>query len=481
MSLLIKALANAERDKLADTNKKSTVSGLPLELAPKEELKLADDEQNAVKQKAEAQLSLEEEAGLGVIPTVSKKLESSVEKKPLENTTNQLNRSSGNKPKSLEIGQTEPKPLPKPTERVIKSQASSLPVDGNQMAAAKVFVANQSVKPSSSMGVLLSLGIGGALLILLGLQGYQYFNQPSSEVISAAVSTQPTIATLENAKEAEVIESKSEGAAEQVSQEALSAEAITEVSEKVGEKLQKKDQLQIKKNKTQKMVGSSTLAESSTLQNGDLSSRNVRNNEAKNSLKLISKSSVTGVDPVLLAAYQAFTQGDDANAQRQYRQILQNDVRNIDALLGMAAIAQRQGRGADAVGWYQKVVEVDPQNSIAQVALASPQTNTDVQSAESRIKSLLANQPESAHLHAMLGNIYAEQNQWASAQATYFDACRYAPNNADYVFNLAVSLEQIGKQKLALVQYQRALDLLNQSGGNSPDRATLEARIQALQ
>lgn len=198
-------------------------------------------------------------------------------------------------------------------------------------------------------------------------------------------------------------------------------------------------------------------------------------------LQLVSKAPTSGVDPTLLSAYQAFNRGEDASAQQQYRQVLQRDVSNVDALLGMAAIAQRQGRDTDAVGWYQKVLEIEPRNTIAQSAILSSQANADVVGAESRIKSMLALQPDGANLHAALGNLYAAQNQWPAAQEAYFNASRFAPNNADYAFNLAISLDQLGKSNLALKQYERALELLNKFGAASPDRAQLEARIRALQ
>ncbi len=198
-------------------------------------------------------------------------------------------------------------------------------------------------------------------------------------------------------------------------------------------------------------------------------------------LQLTSRTPVASVDPILLSAYQAFNRGDDVSAQQQYRQVLQRDVRNIDALLGMAAIAQRQEREADAIGWYQKVLEIEPRNTIAQSAIVRSQVNGDVIGAESHIKNLLAQQPEAANLHATLGNLYAEQNKWASAQEAYFNASRFAPNSADYAFNLAISLDQLGKSSLALAQYQRALALLNSSGASTPDKAQLETRIQALQ
>jgi Tfp pilus assembly protein PilF len=211
---------------------------------------------------------------------------------------------------------------------------------------------------------------------------------------------------------------------------------------------------------------------------------NLRDDQASDSkqpLKLVSKTPVAGVDPTLLAAYEAFNRGDDTSAQQKYCQVLQKDVRNIDALLGMAAIAQRQDRNMDAIGWYRKVTEIEPRNSIAQSAMADLEVSVDGVAAESKIKSMLARQPDAANLHAALGNLYAAQNQWASAQSAYFNASQYAPISADYAFNLAISLEHLGKPKLALVQYQRALELLNITGAGSPDRAQLEARVRALQ
>ena len=186
-------------------------------------------------------------------------------------------------------------------------------------------------------------------------------------------------------------------------------------------------------------------------------------------VKVTRNNPAPGINPNLLSAYEAFNAGDNVSAQRLYRQVLQGDVRNVDALLGMAAIAARQGRNGDAMGWYGKVLEVDPRNNIAQAATASLLAQADPVSGESRIKNLLAQQPQAAHLHAALGNLYAEQNQWSSAQQAYFHAHQYDTNNADYAFNLAVSLDQLGKPALALQYYKTTLELLPKSGAGSID------------
>jgi tetratricopeptide (TPR) repeat protein len=188
-----------------------------------------------------------------------------------------------------------------------------------------------------------------------------------------------------------------------------------------------------------------------------------------------------GVNPDLVAAYQAFNAGNDAQAQYHYRKVLQVDVRNTDALLGMAAIASRQGRLQDAAGWYGRVLEIDPRNTIAQAALASAFAQADPVGSESRLKNLLALNPEAAHLHAALGNLYAERGDWAQAQQSYFQAHHFAPDNADYAFNLAVSLDHLSKPALALQYYKQTQALLAQSGSGNIDRAQLESRILQLQ
>lgn len=190
---------------------------------------------------------------------------------------------------------------------------------------------------------------------------------------------------------------------------------------------------------------------------------------------------IATVNQHVLEAYQAFNLGDDAAAQQAYRQALQADVRNVDALLGMAAIAARHGRQQDAVSWYQQVLQVEPRNGIAQAALLDLQGLADPLSSETRLKNLIAQQPEAAYLHAALGHHYAEQGQWPLAQQSYFQAHHLDAANPEYAFNLAVSLDQLGKSSLALQYYQQAQALLAGKESPSVNQAQLAARIRQLQ
>lgn len=191
------------------------------------------------------------------------------------------------------------------------------------------------------------------------------------------------------------------------------------------------------------------------------------------------RKSEPATNPTQVAAYQAFLAGDDQAAGRLYRQLLQSDPRNIDALLGLAAVASRQDKVDEAVRTYQHALELDPRNSIAQAGLITMLGQSNPGEAESRLKNLLAQQPDAAYLHAALGNTYSELDRWAEAQQSYFQAYSMDRSNADYAFNLAVSLDQIGKFDLALDYYQKTSLLLDKQGG-SVDRTALDNRVSQL-
>jgi Flp pilus assembly protein TadD len=185
------------------------------------------------------------------------------------------------------------------------------------------------------------------------------------------------------------------------------------------------------------------------------------------------------VDPLVEEGYQAFQKNDLVAASESYQKALAREPRNRDALLGLAAIDVRSGQLDAAESRYMKLLEMDPRDSQAVAALVTLRGRLDPIASESRLKTLIAGQPDAAQLHFSLGNQYAQQSRWTEAQAAYFRAYSIDPQNADYAFNLAVSLDQLRQRKPALDYYQRALALAAKRAA-SFDSAQARSRVEEL-
>jgi Tfp pilus assembly protein PilF len=186
------------------------------------------------------------------------------------------------------------------------------------------------------------------------------------------------------------------------------------------------------------------------------------------------------VDPGVERGWEALQAGDLARATDEYTRALSANPRDRDALLGLAAIDVRNVNFASAEARYLKVLELDPRDAYAQAALLSLRGGGEAGQSESRLKTLIAQQPEASVLSFALGNQYASQRRWPEAQQAYFSAVSADPDNADYAYNLAVSLDHLRQPKLALEYYQRALAL----AGNRPvgfNTAQVQARVRELQ
>jgi tetratricopeptide (TPR) repeat protein len=173
------------------------------------------------------------------------------------------------------------------------------------------------------------------------------------------------------------------------------------------------------------------------------------------------------VHPKVGSAYAAYLANDLATARADYQQALKEEPANRDALLGLAALDVRSGRLELAEAAYLRLLQIDPRDAHAQAGLISLRTGrVDPVAAESRVKSMLADNPSAHVLYFTLGNQFAQQGRWAEAQAEYFKAFAAEPDNPDFAYNLAVSLDHLRQPQLALQYYQRALELAKVRGAS---------------
>jgi len=177
--------------------------------------------------------------------------------------------------------------------------------------------------------------------------------------------------------------------------------------------------------------------------------------------------------------YRAWKSGRLDAAKTIYRDVLDSEPKNVDALLGLGGIAQQQGSSQEALSYFGRALEIEPRNSAAQAAIIAITGQSDPNASEARLKQLIARDP-SAFLHFTLGNLYARQGQWAQAQQSYFQAYSMNAENADYAYNLAVSLEHIGQEKLSITYCRKAVDLSLKQGRASFNQEQVIDRIAKL-
>jgi tetratricopeptide (TPR) repeat protein len=175
-------------------------------------------------------------------------------------------------------------------------------------------------------------------------------------------------------------------------------------------------------------------------------------------LRLDRSQETPSVPTDISAGYDALRRGDYDAARRSYQAAITADSASVDANLGLATAEARAGNVSAASLFYRKALELDPRNATALAGLAALADASRPGAVEARLREDVMRSPQSPALHLALGNVYAAQKRWSEAQGEYFEAHRLDPANPDIAFNLAVSLDNLGRGALAAQFYRRALD-----------------------
>lgn len=181
----------------------------------------------------------------------------------------------------------------------------------------------------------------------------------------------------------------------------------------------------------------------------------------------------------LESGYAAYQKKDWFTAQSEYQRAIAMSKDNRDAQLGLAATAMRRAQFEQAQYWYRQVLKSNPKDSVAHAGLIAADERIAEQSTASDIQQAIADTPSSAPLYFSLGNEYAQKGLWKRAQAQYFQALALAPNHPDYAYNLAISLDHLGKRAQALQYYEQAKQFMAQYP-NGINLTALKVRVEQL-
>ena len=201
-------------------------------------------------------------------------------------------------------------------------------------------------------------------------------------------------------------------------------------------------------------------------------------NVIKQPFQLTSKRSVSAKNRLLKEAFEAYQRGDNNAALEKYNRVLTDDPQNRNALLARAAINVQSDDNVKAIKDYQTLLIANPKDSFAMSSLISVASISPSKS-ESQLKKMMRDEPLSPHLNFVLANIYGTQNRWQEAQNHYFKALENNPDDPNYAYNLAVSLEHIAKPKVAIVYYQLALANFN-NGKATFNKVVVDKRVEIL-
>ena len=195
-------------------------------------------------------------------------------------------------------------------------------------------------------------------------------------------------------------------------------------------------------------------------------------------LHIVSSHQMEEKHKLLREAYEAYKAGNDELALSKYDQVLETDPSNRNALLARAAINVQNNNAGAAIEDYRQLLLANPKDSLALTSLITV-ANVAPADAESQLKIMIRDEPDSPYLNFALANAYGAQDRWLEAQSHYFTALENNPGDPNYAYNLAVSLEHIAKPKVAVSYYQRALENMD-NGLAMFSKEVVDQRLEML-
>ncbi len=309
-------------------------------------------------------------------------------------------------------------------------------------AAHSLFAAKKAPRPSHSLWLLAGLSGMGAL----GLGGYFWWQLQGITTLGMAPATQAFSATA----------SVQPFAQDHRDTQANVEENNTAPASPDADKSSEKERNSVQPDQPVAPASPQTAVMSRKTGFSSRTSAPLRPETADSPIRLSRTAPRT--NPLLERAYDTLQTGRLDDAQLDYEQVLRSDAKSTDALLGLATIAARRGQTESAHAYYLRALESDPNDATAQAGVINTRGQANSELSENRLKAAISTRPEATALHFALGNLYARQGRWSEAQQAYFRAYAGEPDNPDFIFNLAVSLDHLRQDKLAGQYYRMALD-----------------------
>lgn len=170
----------------------------------------------------------------------------------------------------------------------------------------------------------------------------------------------------------------------------------------------------------------------------------------------------------MLAAQRHLKDGKPSEALRAYDDLYAQHPNDETVMMGRALALQQAGRDSDALVVYEQLLNLNARNLDALTNMLGILSKQDPAMAASKLESLRMTYPSDSKIAAQLGVAYGALRNYGAAQQALESAQRMDPQNAFYVYNLAIIYDRQGKREQAARAYRSALDLAEKGKTSQP-------------
>ena len=186
-------------------------------------------------------------------------------------------------------------------------------------------------------------------------------------------------------------------------------------------------------------------------------------------------------ESMVVAAKRALKLKRYDSALEMYETLYQKNKRDPRVLMGLAVSQQNSGLEDAALQTYDDLLALDKGNADAMLNMLGLLKKQYPAVALRRLTELQQEYPRNAMIAAQLGVTYADQGDYDQAFRYLGIASSIEPDNAQHLFNIAITADRVGKRTDAIKYYEKALeaDAVYGSGRTIP-RETIYDRLSVL-
>lgn len=189
----------------------------------------------------------------------------------------------------------------------------------------------------------------------------------------------------------------------------------------------------------------------------------------------------TDSEALLVSANRALKLKRYDSALDMFEKLYAKNARDQRILMGLAVAQQNSGLAESAIKTYEELLDINPKNTDAMLNMLGLIRKQYPSVALRRLMDLHDKHPNNAGVAAQIGVTQADLGHYEDAMRYLGTASSLEPNNAQHVFNMAITADRNGDTRNAISHYEKALELdAIYSSGRAIPRESVYDRLSTL-